>query len=100
MPELPEVEALATFLTTHVVGRHIDRVDVGSFQVLKTFDPPASALVGATITGASRRGKFLDICDDWPAPRRPPCSCRLVAMAGRACGGADPARGRVRSPCG
>ena len=32
-----------------------------SFQVLKTFDPPASALQGTTITGASRRGKFLDI---------------------------------------
>ena len=66
MPELPEVEALATFLTTHVVGRHIDRVDVGSFQVLKTFDPPVSALVGATITGASRRGKFLDISTTGP----------------------------------
>jgi DNA-formamidopyrimidine glycosylase len=66
VPELPEVEALATFLTTHVVGRRIDRVDVGSFQVLKTFDPPVSALVGATITGASRRGKFLDIATTGP----------------------------------
>ena len=61
MPELPEVEALATFLTTHAVGHRIDRVDVGAFHVLKTFDPPASALQGTTITGASRRGKFLDI---------------------------------------
>ena len=61
MPELPEVEALATFLTTHAVGHQIVRVDIGSFQVLKTFDPPSSALHGATITGASRRGKFLDI---------------------------------------
>jgi DNA-formamidopyrimidine glycosylase len=61
VPELPEVEALATFLTTHAVGHRIDRVDVGAFHVLKTFDPPASALQGATIIGASRRGKFLDI---------------------------------------
>jgi DNA-formamidopyrimidine glycosylase len=61
VPELPEVEALATFLTTHAVGHRIDRVDVGAFHVLKTFDPPASALQGTTITGASRRGKFLDI---------------------------------------
>jgi DNA-formamidopyrimidine glycosylase len=61
VPELPEVEALATYLTTHAVGHQIVRVDIGSFQVLKTFDPPSSALHGATITGASRRGKFLDI---------------------------------------
>jgi formamidopyrimidine-DNA glycosylase len=62
VPELPEVEALATFLTTHVVGRRVDRVDVGSFQVLKTFDPPVSALVGTTITG----GKFLDVVTTGP----------------------------------
>jgi DNA-formamidopyrimidine glycosylase len=61
VPELPEVEALATFLISHAVGHRIDRVDVGAFHVLKTFDPPASALQGTTITGASRRGKFLDI---------------------------------------
>ena len=66
MPELPEVEALATFLTTHAVGHQIVRVDVASFQVLKTFDPPSSALHGATITGASRRGKFLDIATTGP----------------------------------
>jgi DNA-formamidopyrimidine glycosylase len=61
VPELPEVEALATFLTTHAVGHQIVRVDIGSFQVLKTFDPPSAALHGTTITGVSRRGKFLDI---------------------------------------
>jgi DNA-formamidopyrimidine glycosylase len=61
VPELPEVESLATFLVTHAVGHRIDRVDVGAFHVLKTFDPPVSALQGTTITGASRRGKFLDI---------------------------------------
>jgi DNA-formamidopyrimidine glycosylase len=61
VPELPEVEALATFLTTHAVGHQVVRVDIGSFQVLKTFDPPSAALHGTTITGVSRRGKFLDI---------------------------------------
>jgi formamidopyrimidine-DNA glycosylase len=66
VPELPEVEALATFLTAHAVGHQIVRVDVASFQVLKTFDPPSSALHGATITGASRRGKFLDIATTGP----------------------------------
>jgi formamidopyrimidine-DNA glycosylase len=61
VPELPEVEALAGFLATHAVGHAIKRVDVGAFHVLKTFDPPASALHGASIVGAHRHGKFLDI---------------------------------------
>jgi formamidopyrimidine-DNA glycosylase len=61
VPELPEVEALAGFLATKAVGHVITRVDIGSFQVLKTFDPPASALHGQTIVATKRFGKFLDI---------------------------------------
>jgi formamidopyrimidine-DNA glycosylase len=61
VPELPEVEALAGFLATHAVGHAIKRVDVGAFHVLKTFDPPASALHDASIVGARRHGKFLDV---------------------------------------
>jgi formamidopyrimidine-DNA glycosylase len=61
MPELPEVEALAGLLASHAVGRAVKRVDVGAFHVLKTFDPPVSALHGASVVGASRHGKFLDI---------------------------------------
>jgi formamidopyrimidine-DNA glycosylase len=61
VPELPEVEALAGFLVSHAVGHSIKRVDVGAFHVLKTFDPPSTALHGQTITGVGRHGKFLDI---------------------------------------
>jgi DNA-formamidopyrimidine glycosylase len=61
MPELPEVEALARFVREHAAGHEVRRVDVGAFHVLKTFDPPASALHGAQVVGARRRGKFLDI---------------------------------------
>jgi formamidopyrimidine-DNA glycosylase len=61
VPELPEVEALAAFVRTHALGRQIARVDVGAFHVLKTFDPPVSALHGQAVTGARRHGKFLDI---------------------------------------
>jgi DNA-formamidopyrimidine glycosylase len=61
VPELPEVEALVSFLATQAVGHAIARVDVGSFQVLKTFDPPASALAGTTILATHRYGKFLDL---------------------------------------
>ncbi|HWO65829.1 MAG TPA: DNA-formamidopyrimidine glycosylase family protein [Umezawaea sp.] len=64
MPELPEVEALAHHLREHAVGRTVHRVDVASMQVLKTFDPPWTALVGRPVTGAGRHGKHLDVdCD-------------------------------------
>jgi formamidopyrimidine-DNA glycosylase len=64
VPELPEVEALAHHLREHAVGRTVHRVDVSSLQVLKTFDPPWTALQGRTVTGAGRHGKHLDLdCD-------------------------------------
>jgi formamidopyrimidine-DNA glycosylase len=61
MPELPEVQALADLLVTQAVGDVVARVDVAAISVLKTFDPPVSALGGLTVTGAGRRGKFLDL---------------------------------------
>jgi len=64
MPELPEVEALAAFLREHAVGQAIARVDVANISVLKTFDPPLTALGGLTVTSVDRHGKFLDLdCD-------------------------------------
>ena len=61
MPELPEVAALAAFLADHASGQQIVAVTVTSPNVLTTYDPPASALVGRTVTGATRHGKFLDL---------------------------------------
>jgi DNA-formamidopyrimidine glycosylase len=61
VPELPEVEALAADLRERAVGREIDRADVAEFSVLKTYDPPLTALHAARISGTSRRGKFLDL---------------------------------------
>lgn len=61
MPELPEVEALADHLRRHAVGLTIGRVDVSAFSVLKTFDPPITALHGQTVTGANRWGKYLGV---------------------------------------
>ena len=46
MPELPEVEALAADLRERAVGRVIDRADIAEFSVLKTYDPPLTALRG------------------------------------------------------
>jgi formamidopyrimidine-DNA glycosylase len=59
MPELPEIEALADHLRRHAVGLTVGRVDVAALSVLKTFDPPLTALHGQTVTGAGRWGKYL-----------------------------------------
>jgi formamidopyrimidine-DNA glycosylase len=61
MPELPEVEALADHLRRNAVGLPIGRVDVSAFSVLKTFDPPITALHGRTVTDAHRWGKYLGL---------------------------------------
>lgn len=61
VPELPEIEALADHLRRHAVGQRVARVDVSALSVLKTFDPPLTALHGRTITGASRWGKYLGL---------------------------------------
>jgi formamidopyrimidine-DNA glycosylase len=61
VPELPEVEALAAFLRENAVGKVVTRVDLAAVQAIKTFDPPLSALAGLEVTGAGRRGKFLDL---------------------------------------
>jgi formamidopyrimidine-DNA glycosylase len=61
MPELPEVEALADHLRRHAVGATIGRVDVGALSVLKTFDPPPTALHGQTVVDAHRWGKYLGV---------------------------------------
>lgn len=61
MPELPEVEALTDHLRRHAVGQTVQRVDVASLSVLKTFDPPLTALHGRTVTGAQRWGKYLGL---------------------------------------
>ncbi len=61
MPELPEVNGLIEFLRTEAVGAVVVGIEVASFSVLKTFDPPVSALPGLTITDVTRHGKFIDI---------------------------------------
>ncbi len=66
MPELPEVEALAADLRERAVGRVIDQAFIAEFAVLKTYDPPLTALRGATVCGTSRRGKFLDLAASPP----------------------------------
>ncbi|MFJ4037603.1 Fpg/Nei family DNA glycosylase [Microbacterium sp. NPDC090007] len=61
MPEMPEVEGLVEFLRGRITGLRIDKATVSAINALKTYDPPLTALVGATVVGVERHGKFVDI---------------------------------------
>ncbi|MFH8346587.1 Fpg/Nei family DNA glycosylase [Streptomyces sp. NPDC018045] len=61
MPELPEVEALREFLDGHAVGRVLAGAQPTAVNVLKTYDPPLTALEGGAVTAVARHGKFLDL---------------------------------------
>jgi len=84
MPELPEVAALAQFVTEHASGAQVVAVTVASLNVLTTYDPPASALVGRTVTGATRHGKFLDIVTASHEAAAGPAELHLVLHLARA----------------
>ncbi|NUR79455.1 MAG: Fpg/Nei family DNA glycosylase, partial [Dermatophilaceae bacterium] len=64
MPELPEVQALVDFLAERTAGLAVTKVELASFSVLKTFNPPPQALEGVPVDGVHRHGKFLDIDAD------------------------------------
>ncbi len=59
MPELPFITVLTENLWPIVEGRTIENVLVRSVSVLKTFEPPITALQGRRITRLRRRGKLL-----------------------------------------
>jgi formamidopyrimidine-DNA glycosylase len=61
VPELPEVEGLAAFLRERMTDRVVARVEVGALNVLKTYDPPPTALHGLLVSGVDRHGKWLDV---------------------------------------
>jgi formamidopyrimidine-DNA glycosylase len=61
VPELPEVEALARFLTEKCSGQVIERVEVAALSALKTYNPPIEILGGRTLGVTTRRGKFLGL---------------------------------------
>lgn len=67
MPELPEVQALADLLNEQARGKRIESISVASIGVLKTYDPPITALQGRVIEHVNRRGKFLLLATSEPA---------------------------------
>jgi formamidopyrimidine-DNA glycosylase len=67
VPELPEMEIVARRLDEALPGETIESARTPGLNALKTFDPPFSAIDGATFTGARRRGKLLLLDVDTPA---------------------------------
>jgi len=59
VPELPEMEITARRLAEALPGLAIESILTPGLNVLKTFDPPLSALDGARFTDVRRRGKLL-----------------------------------------
>jgi formamidopyrimidine-DNA glycosylase len=59
MPELPEVQALVDSLGERTSGATIVGAELAALSALKTFDPPLSALVGASVVEVERRGKHI-----------------------------------------
>lgn len=57
MPELPDVTVWVERLRDLTVGVALERVRLGSPFLLRTVDPPVTAVEGRTVTGTARLGK-------------------------------------------
>jgi formamidopyrimidine-DNA glycosylase len=77
------MEIVARRLDAALPGERIESAMAPGINALKTFDPPFSALEGATISGVRRRGKLLLL--DVDTPSHGPLTLLLHLMsAGRA----------------
>ncbi|MFL0410706.1 Fpg/Nei family DNA glycosylase [Microbacterium paludicola] len=61
MPEMPEVEGLVEFLRGRIGGLEVASARLAQIAALKTFDPRLDELVGRTVSGVERHGKFVDV---------------------------------------
>lgn len=59
MPELPDVELYLYALQPRIVNRYLDRVRLGNPFVVRSMEPPASALEGRQVEDLRRVGKRL-----------------------------------------
>jgi formamidopyrimidine-DNA glycosylase len=66
MPELPEIEAYLHALRPRIVGEDLEQLRVASFSLLRTYDPPISAVEGKEVIGLHRIGKriVIDLHDE------------------------------------
>jgi formamidopyrimidine-DNA glycosylase len=66
MPELPEITAYMNALERRIVGQPLERIRIASPSLLRSFDPPISAVQGRTVCSLRRMGKRIiwDMGDD------------------------------------
>jgi formamidopyrimidine-DNA glycosylase len=66
LPELPDVVVYLEALTRHVVGQRLERVNLFSPFVLRSVDPPVSAVTGHIVRAVRRIGKRIVLSFDPP----------------------------------
>lgn len=59
MPELPEVALYITALEPRVLGQPLEKIRLRSPSLLRTYDPPLSAVEGRRVVGLRRLGKRI-----------------------------------------
>jgi len=64
VPELPDVVVYVEALERHVVGQPLVRVNLRSPFVLRSVDPPISAITGSIVRGVRRVGKRIVLVFD------------------------------------
>jgi len=61
MPELPDISAYITALETRILNQPLEHVRLGSVFLLRTVDPPLTAVNGRTVRELRRVGKRIAI---------------------------------------
>ena len=59
VPELPDIVVYIEALERFVMGRELQKVRISSFSLLRTYDPPISAIEGEVVRGFRRIGKRI-----------------------------------------
>ncbi len=59
MPELPDIQIYLEALESHTLGQRLDRIVIQNLFVLRSVDPPPSALEGCVVTAVQRLGKRI-----------------------------------------
>lgn len=59
MPELPDVQVYVERLSAHLVGQRITALRLPKPFLVRTFDPPFTAVIGQRVAGFSRIGKRI-----------------------------------------
>jgi formamidopyrimidine-DNA glycosylase len=64
VPELPDITAYLEALDSRIIGARLERVEVRNPFLLRTADPPLSAVEGRTVCGLRRIGKRIVLAFD------------------------------------